>query len=345
LNIFENITKSYKENLPFVSYRKPNSTMISGFFQNNSKLFYTDNFSEEGFVFAPFNAEEKTVLFPKDNAIFLSEKIDLKKDNCFETQITSSISSEENHLELVAKAIAQIDEGIFEKVVVSRKERVKLNSFELLKTFKKLLKNYTNAFVYVWFHPKVGLWLGATPETLLKVKENRFKTMSLAGTQLDKGQENVTWNLKEKVEQQLVTDFIKSQLASISNEVNIGEIETVKAGNLLHLKTVITGRFENQKLKNLIRALHPTPAVCGFPREETKRFIHHNENYKRSFYTGFLGELNFGNSSELFVNLRCMEIENNTANIYIGGGITKDSNPKKEWEETVAKSKVMSRVL
>ena len=85
------------------------------------------------------------------------------------------------------------------------------------------------------------------------------------------------------------------------------------------------------------------------PLEPSKDFILKNENYNREFYTGFLGELNLHNednkTSELFVNLRCMKINNNTATIFVGGGITKDSNPKKEWEETVAKTNTMKNIL
>ena len=102
-------------------------------------------------------------------------------------------------------------------------------------------------------------------------------------------------------------------------------------------------------LYSLVDLLHPTPAVCGLPKEAAKQFILENENYNRSYYTGFLGELNMGlqnkNDSHLFVNLRCMEIEKNEAYIYVGGGITKESNPEEEWEETVAKSNIMLKVL
>jgi len=95
--------------------------------------------------------------------------------------------------------------------------------------------------------------------------------------------------------------------------------------------------------------LHPTPAVCGLPKNEAKSFILENENYDRKYYTGFLGELNSDvngiNTSSLYVNLRCMEIAKDEAIIYVGGGITKDSIPEKEWEETVRKTATMKKVL
>jgi isochorismate synthase len=95
----------------------------------------------------------------------------------------------------------------------------------------------------------------------------------------------------------------------------------------------------------VIQLLHPTPAVCGLPKEQSKAFILENENYDRTFYTGFLGELNMENKTDLFVNLRCMEICESQANLFMGCGITKDSIPEKEWEESINKSFTMKRVL
>ena len=82
------------------------------------------------------------------------------------------------------------------------------------------------------------------------------------------------------------------------------------------------------------------------PKELAKEFILKNENYHREYYTGFLGEIN-DKTIDLFVNLRCMKLDANQkqVSLYIGGGITKDSNATLEWEETVAKSKVMKKVL
>lgn len=344
MRIFKNIEKAYQEKLPFVVYRKSNESLVSGFFQQSDDLFYTDNFSEIGFVFAPFNNKEKSVLIPENQSEFIQEKIVLEVKRAQENEFSTDSSSKENHTELVKKGIEAIHKNQFTKVVLSRKEEVELSNFEVVNTYQKLLQNYPNAFVYVWFHPKVGLWLGATPETLVKIKDNSFETMSLAGTQAYSGTVNVVWNKKEIEEQQIVTDYIVNNLQSFIEGLEVGKVETVKAGSLLHLKTKISGKLKTQS-SELIKALHPTPAVCGMPLEVSKKFILENETNNRSFYTGFLGELNIENTSELFVNLRCMEIENNKASIYIGGGITKDSNPEKEWEETVVKAKVMRKVL
>jgi len=346
MKIFDKANTTYAAKLPFVMYRKPNENSVSGFFMWDDSLNYSTHFSESGFVFAPFNADEKAILLPLEKSDFITETLLLEEISVDKNDFTADENSKEKHLETVAKAIYKIKNSDLKKVVISRKEAVVLNNFDVLQIFKKLLKSYKNAFVSIWFHPKVGLWLGATPETLLQIENKYFTTMSLAGTQVFEPKTAVIWKSKELEEQQLVTDFIENQLVDISSNLKIDKTETIQAGNLLHLRTKVEGLLNKESnLKSLLRALHPTPAVCGLPRKMAKAFILENEHYNRSFYTGFLGELNIQKKSSLFVNLRCMEINNKTAFVYVGGGITKDSNALKEWEETVSKSKTMKKVL
>ena len=351
-NLFDKIAAQFNSKLPFVAYRKPNEKSVFSFFLKDAELNFVSNFKEKGFVFAPFNSDEKAVLFPLEKALILSEEVKIDAYDLKEIFFTADDTSKEKHIKIVENAIKKIKSGDLQKVVISREEVLQLPELDVIDIYKNLLYTYRNAFVYVWFHPKVGLWFGATPETLLNVEGTKFNTMSLAGTQVYLENEKSIWKSKELEEQQLVTNFIEKQLEKIAINLEIDKTETVRAGNLLHLKTKVSGSLQgSSNLEELIRALHPTPAVCGLPRETAKSFIFENENYNRSFYTGFLGELNLQNLdkgenySALFVNLRCMKIENNRASVFIGGGITKDSNAEKEWEETVSKSKTMKKVL
>jgi isochorismate synthase len=217
---------------------------------------------------------------------------------------------------------------------------------EVLVIFKKMLEAYKNAFVYLWFHPEIGLWMGATPEKLLTSFEGNFKTMALAGTQKYNGTVNVIWQNKEKQEQQYVTDFMLENLKESVESLDVTAPFTVQAGNLLHIRTDISGKLKSaDSLENLINILHPTPAVCGLPKAVAANFIMENEGYDRAYYSGYLGELNINNRTSLFVNLRCMQVENRLVTIYVGGGITADSIPENEWEETVSKAEVMKKVL
>ena len=362
-----NLQSVLKQNKPFVFYRKPNANIIFEIIQQGENLHFLDSFNQKGFVFAPFDDFSSSIIFPLD-------KSDVSK-NIFETSCFNDIKFEtfnnydkENHIALVSNGIDFITNQQTSKIVLSRKEIIQTNQLDLVKTFENLLNKYQSAFVYIWFHPKVGLWLGATPETLISTKNNTFKTMSLAGTQVYKNTIDVTWQDKEIQEHKFVTDYIVNELKEMNITCNISDTTTVKAGNLLHLQAIISGRLKDKsQLSNVIKALHPTPAVCGLPKEKAKQFILNNENYKREFYTGFLGELNFEIDkrqrtnnrrnienhaynfkqiqSSLFVNLRCMQVKNNEVYIYVGGGITKDSNPEKEYLETVAKAEVMKSVV
>ena len=165
----------------------------------------------------------------------------------------------------------------------------------------------------------------------------------MAGTQLwDTKKE---WQPKELEEQQLVTDYIYSTLKSVSNQVSISPVETVQAGKLAHLKSSFKAELSLGKSAfDLLKIMHPTPAVCGLPKESAMQFINQNEGYKREFYTGFIGEYSDKNS-QLFVNLRCMQIVENKPLLYVGCGITAESNPQMEFLETENKAQTMREIL
>lgn len=347
-DILSKLEIAYKHKKPFVIYRKPNDSIINALFQLNDKLFYLDNFSQTGFVFAPFDNREKTIFFPLKEceiyAITFPTKYHSSNKNDSVIPKYNRSKSKEDHIKLIQNGIDFIKKGNVSKVVLSRKEEVEFKNKKISEIFQNLLINYISAFVYIWYHPKVGLWMGATPETLLRVENKEFKTMALAATQPFTDSIEVHWGEKEKEEQLLVTNFIVTQLKRF--DIKVSKPFTTKAGSLLHICTKIQGKLNsNNDLKIIINKLHPTPAVCGLPVEKSKIFILKNEQYNREFYTGFLGELNFNNLTNLFVNLRCMQVANKKATIYIGGGITIDSIAENEWEETISKSEVMKKVL
>jgi isochorismate synthase len=247
---------------------------------------------------------------------------------------------------LVKTGILAIEKGELKKVVLSRKETLNLANFDVITAFENLVQLYPSTFVYCFYHPKIGTWLGATPEQLVKANNTEFKTIALAGTQKDTGFNEVIWYKKEQEEQQIVTDYIVDKVKNVATELVVSMPYSVKAGSIWHIKTDISGNLNSSSTwQQLIHLLHPTPAVCGLPKDKSKAFILENENYDRSFYTGFLGELNMENQTDLFVNLRCMEIDGAEAHLFMGCGITKDSIPEKEWEESINKSATMKKIL
>ncbi|MDB4297639.1 chorismate-binding protein [Flavobacteriaceae bacterium] len=332
------------KNLPFVIFRHPNSKEVNLLWQKTNDLVEFNDFSQSGYVFAPFDDKETAYILEPHS--ILKETLETKALFQEEGYFDELLEDKLQHVQLVSNAVDYINKSNVSKVVISRKEELELLSFDTFDTYIKMLSKYPNAYVYLWNHPKVGRWFGATPETLITVKEKVFKTMALAGTMSFNGNLNPIWGAKELEEQQMVTDFIKSNLQNKVEVLNFDKVETVKAGNLLHLKTNVFGELTNSNsLKKIVNLLHPTPAVCGLPKVESKDYILNNEGYHRSYYTGYLGELNIDKKTALYVNLRCFELVNSKAYIYIGGGVTAASNPLLEWEETVSKSKTIKNII
>ncbi len=363
--LLDKALQNLEKGLPFVLYSKPNSDQLQAIYQADDRLNYVADFTETGFVFAPFNTISKSILI-QSKAAFTAhieygafELNDILENNSGET------SEKSRYKAMISKALNEIGQGDLEKVVLSRKIEVPQTDTPL-QIFQRILTNYRTAFRYIWYHPEVGIWVGATPEILLKTNGQQLFTMSLAGTQSSLEFEQAQWTAKELHEQQVVTDYILRALQTVALSVNEEEVETIKAGNLWHLRTKLSGTFAPNAFGKVVKAIHPTPAVCGIPLKAAEHFILENESYERTFYTGFLGELNFKNevsrnknrrnqensayrsllkTSELFVNLRCMQVFDDKVQIYVGGGITKDSDPEREWEETVSKSSTMRSVL
>ncbi|HLF53390.1 isochorismate synthase [Flavobacterium sp.] len=356
IDFFIKVKQQEALHLPFVIYSKPNKNKLTGFFQKNDHLYFAEKFDEKGFVFAPFDGAQMILIPKKQSVKWETRLITFEENHHADFAFSKNNQSKEHFETLVQKGIDAIEKGFFNKVVLSREEIVDVPNFDLVSVFEKLARTYPTAFTYCWFHPKIGLWMGATPERLLKAKKNKFYTMALAGTQSFHGSSEVDWENKEKEEQQFVTDFILDNLKGVTSEVSVSSPYTLKAGNLLHIKTDIEGIINKKSnLKKVVSILHPTPAVCGLPKLVAKDFILENEGYDREYYTGFLGELNkkvakkrkskSKSKSDLFVNLRCMQIKDKQAHLYVGCGITKDSIPEKEWEETVNKSLTMKKII
>ncbi|WP_435625494.1 chorismate-binding protein [Flagellimonas sp.] len=314
-------------------------------FQESSELLLTKDFQEKGFVFAPFDLKYNAVLLRPDVVSVAPYVIQDVPERLESLELMDMGKSA--HLDLIKKGKQAITLDTLQKVVLSRKIDTK-HQVSPDKILNRILNTYPSAFCYVFFHPSTGIWCGATPETFLEVKNNSLKTMSLAGTLPYEVNVDPIWGQKEIEEQEMVTDYILTNLSNKVDDLKAEGPESAKAGLLWHLKTVVSGKLSSSSsLKAIIESLHPTPAVCGLPSDLSKAFILENEGYDRKYYTGFLGELGMEKSQDatLFVNLRCMQLSQKGTSIYVGGGITAESIPENEWEETQNKSKTMLSLL
>lgn len=346
--LISKISQQYDNKLPFVIFSPPESENLKVLLQKDDELHTMEKFNENGFILAPFEYKDSAFYIPEKDSEnceceFLKKEIDLVF-----VETSKDIKEKNKYLKLLTNTIYAIKKRKAVKIVISRHKDFPLKDFSIEKLTKRLFHSNPIAFRYIWYHPKTGMWCGASPETLVQVENESFKTMSLAGTQLFTNRHPIIWGPKELDEQQLVTDAITTSLQKVTSVLKVSNPHTYRAGSLMHLRTDIRGVLKNGKatLSTIAAALHPTPAICGSPRKFAKDFILENEGYPREFYTGFMGSiLENGNAALLMVNLRCMKIEDNVARLFVGGGITLASEPHEEWNETQNKMQTMLQVL
>jgi isochorismate synthase len=368
---------------PLALWRLPNASSKHLIISHQHQILEKDYSLEElktGFIFSPFDKEKAKLFLPGDfifsfennslkspvnptecaSASWLAEKLKtdhtpkkIRFKNSGETVGTNI--THDNFLELINVCLEEIEKGTFEKIVPSRTKHIDLPAdFDVIKSFEKLCARYPNALISFVSIPGVGNWLGATPEVLVSIEDkNIFKTVALAGTKsFEDGMnlKSVAWTQKEIEEQALVERYIISCFKKIRlREYDEQGPKTIVAGNLLHLRSEFTVDMEATGFPQLgsimIQLLHPTSAVCGMPLDISLDFLRKHEGYDRSFYSGYLGPVNFQNNIYLFVNLRCMQLLESKGILYAGAGVTIDSVPAQEWEETEIKFNTLLNVI
>lgn len=239
-----------------------------------------------------------------------------------------------------------IQQGKVNKAVLARSSVFEVNGMQNLSSiFKKACRLYPDSFVALVDTAASGAWLMATPEVLLERTNGKWHTMALAGTKTEKETENDSWSEKNMAEQRCVALYIKAILGSFTEGIFEVGPSTVKAGCVSHLRTdFFFDMKEGADPCLLVSALHPTPAVCGLPKDSALALIRNSEHLERKYYSGFSGFLG-DDEFRLFVTLRCMNICGNRAELFAGGGIMADSCEEDEWAETQRKMSAMRNVL
>lgn len=320
----------------FAVFRFPNTTQI--YFVASKRL--TD-FENDGFVIAPFEEDStyKKAVIPFDYSYSTMPQEELSTKNIdFCEQLSTSKTEYVNGLSLLIESIGKTDI----KVVYSRV--ITLNrSTEVHEFYKRLVTEYTHAFVFCFYSSVSGLWIGATPELLLRTTDTDIYTMALAGTRI-RG-EKVEWDNKNIKEQTIVTEYISNVFKSNGLTIENKFTYTKTAGPIEHICTEISAKkILNLKIDRLLSELSPTPALCGYPKEYALNRIKEYEKHSRKYYGGYIGP-KVGNSMSLYVNLRSMECGKDSITLYVGGGITSQSEIEKEWIETENKSKTLLNLL
>ena len=292
--------------------------------------------------FFPFTNGKTIHLQAENLEVCTSEELKssfFEVENFPENNAELNIPQHEEYLQKLEKAIEIIKQNNLPKLVISRPIAKEISSINLEETYQLLCKKYPNTLCYLLISDE-EIWIGATPEILGKFnkKTHEFFTMSLAGTLPI----NEEWSEKEIEEQKPVTHYISEILKKYVTLSEVKESETYNhiSGNIKHLRTDFTAKIEDNRLEELIEELHPTPAICGIPKEFCKEKIIEIEKYNREFYAGYI-KIETEEEIYYFVNLRCAKIYKNQVIAFAGGGITALSSPEKEWRETELKSQAI----
>lgn len=378
------LQRAGQEEIPVAVWQLPGADETHMILSETSRKLDAEEFLEEldpGFMMAPFDKSAGRYFLPADrfftfrngriqtadgpaaekSAQWLNEHLpsapaDIKPFRTLPLQAPAPEDASRNtFLNIVREGIAQIESGAFEKIVPSRTRTIPLSAnFDVVTAFQRLCSYYPQALISFVNIPGVGSWLGASPEILVCVQDKTlFKTVALAGTlpyQPGIDLRSVAWTQKEIEEQALVERYVISCFKKIRlREYEEHGPKTVVAGNLIHLKSEFTVDMKTTNFPQMgtvmLDLLHPTSAVCGMPLETSLAFLKMHEKYDRGFYAGYLGPVNVHNRIDLFVNLRCMQIADRQGILYAGAGVTADSIPEKEWEETEMKMNTLLNVI
>jgi menaquinone-specific isochorismate synthase len=263
--------------------------------------------------------------------------------------LTPRLKCAGNWPSIVQQALNQIQSGQLEKVVLAQRRVLTCPTPIDPLTLLERLKNYFPKAHHFYYEPRPGLvFLGASPERLYKRIGQRIETEAQAGTRLC-GQElsqELLESSKDHHEHQIVVNNILNALSGLCIDYGITKPKhIVTLPNVQHLKTNLAGLLKNSVTdQDILEALHPTAAVCGWPIQQAYETIRNLEGFDRGLYAGALGYID-EHESEFNVAIRSAVIQDNKLYAFAGAGIVSGSTAKDEEQEIANKMAFWEKLL
>ncbi len=260
--------------------------------------------------------------------------------------------SPESWCDLVERATKLMAGDGLRKVVLAREVVVTADEpFVLATVLDRLRATYPGCHVF-----SVDGFVGASPELLVSRSGDVVRSHPMAGTAPRGGDPTSDARLaasllastKDREEHQITIDMVHDTLLPWCSYLDYeAEPSIVPVANVQHLATIVEGRLSSPapSVLELVLALHPTPAVCGSPRDVARAFIRDNEGFDRGRYAGTVGWVDGRGNGTWAVSVRCADIHGNVARVCAGNGIVADSDPDTELAETRAKLQAMLSTL
>lgn len=261
----------------------------------------------------------------------------------------------EQYLQSIADVTERIKQQKAQKVVIARSLAL---TFEEKPTSTQVLshvKQQQPESYLFGFEQEEALFFGASPERLVKVDNGQAYSSCVAGS-IRRGataeeDEHLGATLladdKNRGEHHYVVEMISDIFEQTCTEVAVPNgPKLLKIRDIQHLFTPVEGRLrEGATILQLVKLLHPTPALGGVPREAAMDIIRGCETMDRGLYAAPIGWLDAEGNGEFAVAIRSALLTDDTAYLYAGGGIVADSEPQAEYEETLVKFRPMLRAL
>lgn len=319
------------------------------------------------------------MLTKSDNGFYFTINIQVKKDdhpvqlathlNCLEKQLFNHQTIGSNHLFIKEKenieadqwkksilhATEEIRQSNIEKIVLAREVRLIFNKeADITVTLQGLIQTQPNSYIFA-FEKGEDCFVGATPERLVKLEKQQLLSTCLAGTAArgktmeedQKISNGLLHDKKNRQEHDFVVQMIKEGIKDYCTNLNIpNEPVIYPLKNLQHLYTPVTATLKNgYSIFDIIKQLHPTPALGGTPKLDSLSYIRDHELLDRGWYGAPIGWMDSNQNGEFAVAIRSGLIQGDEASLFAGCGVVKDSDPEAEYEETNIKLLPMLSVL
>lgn len=290
-----------------------------------------------------------TVTGPEREIPDLETRLGSLSDSVDPTSFTVSAAMEPTlWCDAVARARSALEAGRADKVVLARAIEVMTDvAIPRATVLDRLRRTFSSCMVY-----GLGDLVGASPELLVSREGETVRSHPMAGTigrsddpVLDAElREKLANSTKDRIEHRYTIDMVHEILLPWCSWLDEeAEPSIVEMANVRHLATLVEGKLSSPvpSVVELMAALHPTPAVCGSPREQALALIDELEGLDRGCYSGPVGWVDRDGDGEWAVAIRCAELKGDSARLMAGVGVVADSDPSSELAETRAKLQAM----
>ena len=266
-----------------------------------------------------------------------------------------SYFSKEQYCNMVVKAKEYIKEGDIFQVVLSNKIEAEIEG-SILDAYRVLRSTNPSPYMFYFYSNDIEI-SGASPETLVKLENNKLYTFPLAGTRKRGKDEEEDLELekelladeKELAEHNMLVDLGRNDIGKISeiNSVKVDKYMSIeKFSHVMHIGSTVSGTLRSDKdALDAIDSILPAGTLAGAPKLRACEIINELEGNKRGIYGGAIGYIDFTGNLDMCISIRLAFAKNGKVFVRSGAGIVADSVPENEYEECINKSKAVINAL